>query len=72
MALDDEIIELIGVGAAADPGDGLASVYGVAGGILFDELFVARLFDAGGNFVLRRRPRKCLPIESRRGGALAA
>jgi len=24
---------------------------GVAGGILFDEAFVARLFDAGGNFV---------------------
>ena len=70
--LDDQVIELVGIGAAAVPGNAFAAVDGVALGILLDERFVARLLDQVRDLVDGRVPRRCPPNDPSPDAAPAA
>src|SRR5208337_4242488 len=60
--LHHEIVELVGVGAAAGEGDGFAAVYRAALGILLDEGRVARLLGPMGDLVDGLLPRDVFPV----------
>src|SRR5882724_2642392 len=60
-----QIIEFVGVCAAADEGEGFQAVDRVSGGVLFNEVFVAGLLNAGSDFVDSVVPGNVLPV----GGA---
>src|SRR2546423_13362427 len=62
--LDDEIVELVGIGTAAGPGDGFEAIDGAALRIFLDEGVVAGLFDAGGDFVEGIVPRNVFPLRA--------
>jgi hypothetical protein len=60
--LDDQKVELVGVGAAAGPGDLFAAVDGVALRVLFDEGVVAGLLYPARDFIQRVIPGDVLPV----------
>ncbi len=69
---DDEIIEFVGVGAAAGEGDAFAAVHGFAVRIFLDEGVVARLLYLLRDFVVGLIPGDVFPVGALRDGALAA
>src|SRR3954468_24898049 len=60
--LDGEVIQLVGVGAAAGPTNAFAAIDGAPLRVLFDESFVARLLDQPGDLVDGIIPRDVLPV----------
>ena len=62
MDFDDQVVELVGVGAAARPGDAFATVHGVALRVLLDEGFVARLLHPRADFVDGVIPGNVVPV----------
>src|SRR5208337_3558799 len=60
--LDDQVVELVGIGAAAGEGDAFAAIDSVAGGILFEEGVVARLLHLLRNFAVSLLPRDVFPM----------
>src|ERR1700686_5829187 len=62
LPFPQEIVKLIGIGAAADPRDRLQPVSRVPRRIFLDESVVARLFHARRDFVDRVVPRNVLPV----------
>ncbi len=69
---DDQVVEFVGVGAAAVPGDAFAAIDGAALRIRGDERLVARLLDMRARFRRWPGPRRCLPNDRSPGGAPAA
>ena len=59
---DGEVIELVGVGAAAVPGDGFQAVDGAALGVGSDEGFVAGLLDVAADFFVGLIPTDVFPM----------
>src|SRR5262249_1007612 len=57
-----QVIELVGVGAAAVPRDALATIHGAAFGVLLDERLVARLLYEACDLVDRLVPRDIFPM----------
>jgi hypothetical protein len=57
-----EIVELVGVGASADPCQAFASVYGAAQRVFFDEGVVARFLDPVADLVDCLGPGNVLPM----------
>ena len=60
--LDDQVVELIGVGAAADEGDTLAPVDRVAVRVLLHKRGIAGFLGPLGNFMQGIIPRNVLPV----------
>src|ERR1041384_5624489 len=60
--LDGEIIQFVGIGAAAGPGNPFATIDGVPLRVLFDERLVARRLDQPGDFIDGIIPGDVLPI----------
>ena len=60
--LDHQVIELVGIGAAAGPGDALAAVDGVALGVRVDEGFIAGLLHQPPDLVDGGVPGDVLPM----------
>src|SRR2546430_15794930 len=61
-----QMVNLIGIGTAADPGDRFQPVYRASRSILLDESLVARLFHLSRDFVYRIVPRNILPFGTTR------
>ena len=61
MRLDDQVIELVGIGAAAVPGNAFAAIDGVALCVLLDERCVARLLHQVRDFIDGSFPGDVLP-----------
>src|SRR5208283_1207789 len=68
--LDYQVIELVGVGAAAGPGDALAAVNGVAQGVGSDKAFIAGLLHQAPDLVDGGIPRDVLPVVGSRAAHL--
>src|SRR6516165_11972894 len=64
--LDDEIVELVGVGATTGKGNRFATIHTVSRRIGFDESIVARLLDLRGNLGNRLIPRNVFPFGATR------
>src|SRR5256885_12225462 len=62
LVLDYQVFELVGVGAAATPGNRFEAIGGAPRGIFLDEGVVASLFDARGNLVDGVVPGNVFPI----------
>src|ERR1700676_4534573 len=62
--LYDQVIEFVGVGAAAGKSDGFAAVDSNALSILLDQAVVAGFLDLGGDFVQSIVPRYIFPIRA--------
>jgi len=60
--LDHQVIEFVGVGAAAIPGDAFAAVDGAALRVLFEEGFVTGLLDEAGDFIDGGVPGDVFPV----------
>ncbi len=68
---DDEVVEFVGIGTAAGPGDGLAAVDGLSLCIFLDKSIVAYFFDLLRDLVQRGIPGDVFPM-IRPGLALVA
>ena len=62
MRLDHQVIELVGIGAAAVPGDAFAAVHRAPLRVLLDEGIVARLLHQARDFVDGGIPRDIFPM----------
>ena len=60
--LDDQIIEFVGVGAAADPREALAAIYGSTLCVFLNERIVARLFHPVADLINRLVPTDVFPV----------
>ena len=60
--LDDEVVEFVGIGAAAVPGDAFAAVDRAALGVGRDERLVARLLDMARDFLDGLVPTNVFPM----------
>src|SRR5215472_11423583 len=60
--LDDQVVELVSVGAAAVPGDAFQTIYRAALRIGGDKRFVASLLDMPPDFVERLIPTNVFPM----------
>src|SRR6266852_6152358 len=61
---DNQVIELIGVGASSSKRERFEAVYRPAGGIFLDERGIAQLLSSLRDFVERIVPRNVLPISA--------
>src|SRR6202035_135938 len=60
--LYDEVVEFVGIGTTAGPGDGLAAIDGVARRILLNECIVAGLLYFSGDLVKSIIPGNIFPL----------
>src|SRR5271163_2153809 len=65
-----QVVKLVGVGAAANPGDGFGAIYGAAGGVLLNEAVVASFLNAGGDLVQGIVPGNVFPLRAARAAHL--